>query len=287
VECRRQILNIVEYFLLANELKEYGDNTFWPFIKRVLKDEHGLQSLHHESFVTAFGGRVSAAREVSDYLINLKDLPKSLDVIEFVFAVISRLPEMNPYLRMVSYTPTEAINDLNTRLAQHCLGYRFERDMIIRIDNDVMYQTVTKETLVFLANPDYHNIDEEYRQALKLFRTGDYKDCIVNASKSFESAMKVVCHKMGYPYKQNDTAKPLLDTLYNKQFIPAYLQQHFTALRSLLGEGVSVLRNKTSGHGAGAATIEVDESLASYGLNTAGANIKLLLSLLEKQQPVS
>ena len=83
---------------------------------------------------------------------------------------------------------------------------------------------------MFLSNPDYNNINEEYLQAHNHFRDVNYKDCIVNCAKAFESTMKVICDQKGYPYAANATAAPLLQVLYDKQFVPLYLQTNLIGI---------------------------------------------------------
>jgi hypothetical protein len=284
-ECRMQIANIARDFFLANNLKEYSEKYTWPFIQRVIKDAHFIESLYKESAYNAFGGKVSASSEVLGYLKTMEDLNKGLDVIELIFSIIVKMPEFEKAMHhsFEKYPPADAVNDLNKRFSQHCLGYKFEGDMIIRIDSELLYETITKEVLVFLTNPVYHNIDYEYRQAHKHYRNGDYKDCIANASKAFESTMKVICNNKGYVVSETATAAPLLKALFDNQFIPNYIQTELTSLQDVLGKGVTVVRNKTSGHGAGSSVIVVSESLAVYVLNMAGSNIKFLLSLLHEK----
>jgi hypothetical protein len=75
--------------------------------------------------------------------------------------------------------------------------------MLIRIDNEMHYSNVTKETMVFLTNPDYFNINDEYLEAQKHYKNMDFEDCMVNCNKAFESTLKVICNKKGYSYAQN------------------------------------------------------------------------------------
>jgi AbiJ N-terminal domain 4 len=284
-ECRRQIVNIALAFFEENHIAPYAGEHVWPFIQQVLKDEHGIDSLHSEATHRVFGGHVAASSEVSDYFLHLDDINKSLDTIEIVFRVISNMDDIGRKagFPMNQYPPEKAIEALNKRLAQHCIGYKFDGGMVIRIDNELLYATITKELMMFLSNSDYHNINAEYLQAHKHFRGGDYKDCIVNCAKAFESTMKVICDQKGYPYAENATAVSLLQVLYDKQFVPEYLQTNLSGLRSVLGSGVPVVRNKTSGHGAGSAMIDVSEGLAAFVLNSGGASIKFLLTVLERK----
>jgi hypothetical protein len=88
------------------------------------------------------------------------------------------------------------------------------------------------------TNPAYQGINEEYMQAHKHFRGRDYKDCIVNCAKAFESTMKIICDTKGYPYDKGKAgAADLLNVLFTHSFIPSYLQGNLTGLKKMLGEG--------------------------------------------------
>ncbi|HEY4063189.1 MAG TPA: hypothetical protein VGM30_14885 [Puia sp.] len=282
--CRFQIAKIATAFFEQNHMEGYAEEYIWPTIQKILKDEHATDSLYREAAHKSLGGRIAPSAEVIGYLQKQDDINKSLDTIELIFRVISNIETVGPSAGypLNNYPPSQAIDNLNKRLAQHCMGFKFDGGVIIRIDNELLYSTITKDLMIFLSNSDYHNINQEYMQAHKHFRDGNYKDCIVNCAKAFESSMKVICDKKSYTYDLKATAAPLLKVLYDNKFIPEYIQTNLGGLRSVLVDGVSVVRNKTSSHGAGSAVIDVSEELAAYVLNTAGSTIKFLLAILEK-----
>lgn len=283
--CRLQITNIVFDYFEANHMEPFAGEHFWPAIQKALKDEHGVDSLHRERAVKALGGRVPAWAEIKDYMLKVKDTYKLLDTIEIVFRAMTNSEDhfRTHGFPIMPGAAKEAVDALNKRLAQHCIGYKFEAGYMIKIDNEVLYSMITKELTVFLSNPEYASINEEYMQAHKHYRAGDYKDCVVNAAKSFESTLKVICAKKGYKYEQEMTASPLVKVLFDNHFLPSYMEKTLSGIRSLLEGGVPVVRNKTAAHGAGALQIEVDEGLAAFALNSAGSNIKFLLAELERQ----
>jgi hypothetical protein len=59
----------------------------------------------------------------------------------------------------------------------------------------------------------------------------------------------------------------------NNNLIPSYLQTEFTSLNKMLVSGVPTIRNKASGHGAGAAPRIVPEYLAAFQLHQTAAAI--------------
>ena len=283
-DCRQQIWNIAAGFFERNRAKGFAEEHVWPVIRNTLRDEHGKECLVYTMHRT-FGGHLDSSEEVRMYFIDGEDIGHVLDTVEVIFMIIAdseaTLGRTGGF-DLSFYEPAQAVADLNKRLSQHSIGYKFDGGMLIRIDNELLYDTITKDVLVFLTNPAYHGINEEYMQAHKHFRAGDYKDCIVNCAKAFESTMKIICDKKGYPYdKGRAGAADLLNVLFKQNFIPSYSQGSLTGLRMVLGEGVSVIRNKTSAHGAGGSRPIVDESLTAYAMNSAGSSIKFLLGLLE------
>jgi hypothetical protein len=91
--------------------------------------------------------------------------------------------------------------------------------------------------------------------------------------------LKSICDKRGWVYKPNDTSKPLLKIVFDEGLVPSYLQSHFSGLRSSLEAGVPTVRNRLGGHGQGANTVTVPESIASYVLHLTATNIVLLVQL--------
>jgi hypothetical protein len=89
--------------------------------------------------------------------------------------------------------------------------------------------------------------------------------------------MKIICHEKKWPYQQNDTAAKLIAHVLDNGLVSTSLQQQLTSLRTLLESGTPTVRNKTSGHGGGAAPVPPTEGLARFGLSTAAANITLLV----------
>ncbi len=99
-------------------------------------------------------------------------------------------------------------------------------------------------------------------------------DCL----KAFESTIKIVLTELRIIYDQNATSKTLISLLFNKGYIPSYLQSHYNGLQSILESGVPTLRNKLSGHGQGSKVIDVDEKYVEYILNLTATSIVFLAS---------
>ncbi|MDE0015562.1 MAG: hypothetical protein OXU51_05200 [Candidatus Poribacteria bacterium] len=226
-------------------------------------------------------------------LLEMEDTKKVLDVIEVSFRYIDREIRDKFYVpnddglddmfglrhRDISYDgipPDEAIDLLNRRFHQRRVGYQYESGQIMKVDSQFTHSKVVKPALMFLSDPIYRGANEEFLKAHEHYRDGNYKDCINNCLKAFESCLKVICQKQGWNYGKRDTANRLIDTVFKHKLIDSSMTCHFTALISTLKSGVPTVRNDQSAHGQGSEDIIVPEYIASYILHLTASNILLL-----------
>jgi hypothetical protein len=107
-------------------------------------------------------------------------------------------------------------------------------------------------------------------------RSGRAKEALTDSLKALESVMKAICAKRQWSHDSNATAKPLIQVLLDKELIPSFWSQHFSALRATLEAGVPTARNKLSGHGQGAQIQEVPAHLVAYVLHQTASAIVFL-----------
>ncbi|MEA5159951.1 hypothetical protein U5903_04105 [Cereibacter johrii] len=176
----------------------------------------------------------------------------------------------------------EHIHELNHRLREAGLGYEFVGDQIIRVDSKILHAEVLKPTLLLLSSKKaYEGAEQEILHAFEKFRHHDNKGAVTEALKAFESTMKAILEMREWQYAPNDPAARLIAACFSNGLIPAYLQTHFGALKTMLESGVPTVRNKTSGHGQGTAVSPLPDHYASYVLYTALANMKLMIECEE------
>ncbi len=223
---------------------------------------------------------------VYNHFLKCPDYERVLDVVEISFKVINILVREYDYQNSTQnrkIDPDNAIEELNARFKEHGVGYQFESNEIIRVDSQFIHSEAVKPTLTLLGSKKtYKGANEEFLKAHEHYRHRRYKESLVEALKAFESVMKTICHNQKWTYSQTDTAKKLIEILFQNNLVPTYMQAQFTSLRTLLESGVPTVRNKLGGHGQGTANITVSESLASYALNLSAANILLLVRLEEE-----
>lgn len=185
------------------------------------------------------------------------------------------LEEMDDCIR---FDYDEFVKKVNKLFLENSFGYEFVQGQLIRIDSKFIHQEVIMNAIQLLYEVEFENASSEYMQAFTDYKNGNLKSAITNTGKAFESTMKIICEEMNYSYKQSDNAKKLISTLMNKEFIPTYLQTHFSGLSNTLESGLPTVRNKHS-HGDGAIEVEVTEKIVRYALNLCATNIVLLVEI--------
>jgi hypothetical protein len=143
--------------------------------------------------------------------------------------------------------------------------------MVISRDSEVVHAHVIEPVLKLLQAPAFKSANAEYLEALEDYRKGDLGDCLTKCGSAFESVMKVICERKGWPYKQTDTVGPLVKTILDHTSLDNYLEPVLVI--------VATLRNRLSkAHGAGVQTRNVPRHLAAYALNSTAAAILLLVT---------
>jgi hypothetical protein len=96
--------------------------------------------------------------------------------------------------------------------------------------------------------------------------------------------MKSICIKRRWPHDANATSKTLIQVLFDKNMVPPFWAQHFSALRATLESGVPTARNRLGGHGQGTEVVDVPTYLVAYVLHQTASAIVFLVEA-EKALP--
>ena len=147
---------------------------------------------------------------------------------------------------------------------------------IVRVDSDLLHTEAVKPALGLLRSPEYAGAQKEYLKAHEHYRHGRSKEALAECLKALESLMKAACAKRGWKHDPNATSKVLIQVLFDHGLIPAFWNQHFSALRSTLESGVPTARNRLAGHGQGTAIVDVPEHLVAYVLHLSASAIVFL-----------
>ncbi len=273
----------------------FGDSTssapaslFWGFVYSALCDSYGKTRLT----LTETTGK---PMEQCFAFMQLADLDGALDIIELAFQQIPIWQRNIGYGRAIegvvyrgSTIPLgvdrqlifadDAIKRLNSRFAQHHLGYEFVNNQVLRKDSQFIHAEVTHPALALLHTPGFAGPLEEFAKAHKHYTRADYKESAVEGLKAFESTLKAIFVLRNWFFDPTATASKLIDIAFDKELIPKYLQSEFTSFKAVLVNGVPTIRNKGGGHGQGSEIVPLPQYMAAYLLHLTAANIVLLIN---------
>jgi hypothetical protein len=251
-----------------------GTKAAYEFVVDALHREYGLFQLPG----TPDYIQGNAYAELIGFLLNEKEVERCIDAVELAFRYIDRMTRTFQYLNRskASERADEAIQELNERFQEHGVGYQYIDGTVIRIDSQFAHAEIVKPALSLLSRREYEGGQAEFLAAHEHFRHGRNKEALSECLKAFESVMKVICDRRGWRYESKVTSSGLLKILFDKQLLPDYLTQHFTALRSTLESGVPTIRNKLGGHGQGADVVEVPAYVVGYAIHLTAACVIFL-----------
>ncbi len=264
------------YSFVTSHLSEPSANQRWKTLFTRFAEEIGEFQLGD--------ARNNPYAQCSQYLLTAptKDV---LDFIDFAFRYIDSDLRWDPeysfqmpgggfqYSRL-----DEAIEKLNQRFEEHRIGYQFQNGQLIKRTDQYVHEEVVLPALTLLSDPQFRGAQDEFLNAHRHYREQRYKEAVADALKAFESTMKSILDERGWQYdRERHPAHRLVQILFEHHLIPSMLESQFTQLRGLLETGLPTVRNRTSGHGQGAAPIVVPKFVAEYALHLAAANIVFLV----------
>ena len=276
---RNQIFHIIKEYL---NQENYSREDKLSIIEAVYKEicgEFGLKKLENNVL-----GSMSDYGEIQYFFDNLTEVDEVLDVIDIFLYYLkeseniatSRYQFLN-----LDYTADNALEDVNVRFKENGIGYQYLNGKIIKVDNELLHINIITPVFSLLSKKEYENINDEYLKAHEHFRFHRNQDCLNECSKSFETAMKIICSKNNWTFNKNDTSKSLINTLLTNKFLPLYQETYLSTLRQLLASSIPAVRNKNSAHGQGTEKQMVSNELAGFMLNITGSTIKFLIETQE------
>jgi AbiJ N-terminal domain 4 len=271
IPLRVQIVQILKDAFGDRNAFESQTDEIWKSIHKILAREYGKFSLGNP--------RESDAVSVIGFFINGARTDKALDFIELAFQHVEQFCNNREFklYTQPKISPEDAVDELNQRFNENAVGYQYVSGQLIRKDNEFLHKEVVLPALVLLHEKEFSGVNEEYLSAHEHYRNGNIKECLNDCLKAFESVMKTICKMKNWQYKDNDTAKALIDVCFKNELIPSFLQSEVGALRAALEGGIPTVRNRLGGHGQGENPVEVPSYYASYLLNLTAATIVLLV----------
>jgi hypothetical protein len=270
--------------LYSNSRRDMGsigrgdyNREFWEEIHRRLLLRTGRLQLFTSE---ATGDPHDAIRYVltcsgEQFLDFLEDIFTAQSFFQVNFGDEEVIDELNELLRQdglpyhVTYFVKETVREDTGRYGPRDVTYTRTYPKVIMKESDVLHENAIVPALSLLQRPHFQAANSEYLAALEDYRKGDIGDCLTKCGSAFESVLKVICSRKGWSYKQNDTAKTLINIILRQTALDPYFEQLLII--------VATLRNRlSSAHGAGASVKQPARHLAQYALNATASAIILI-----------
>ena len=265
-----------------------ANNRVFVDIHEVLCREYGMITLDADE-----ENSDSSRNSVMSLLLKTDETEKAINVIELFFQKIKHHLPRNRRDNFINRENSpdhpldienkrrlhrEAINELNHRFREHGVGYQYDCDSnkMIPLDSPFIHDNVVCPTLNLLSDSMYDGANAEFLSAYQHYQAKQYKECLNDCLKAFESCLKAICEMREWKYNEDATAKNLIDIVFNQKLIPDFMQSHFTGLRTTLQAGLPSIRNRMSAHGQGRRKVQVPEHIVTYALHLTASNILFL-----------
>lgn len=143
---------------------------------------------------------------------------------------------------------------------------------LVKIDSRQFEQDLKLKALSAMkelkdANPLYQGAYDELRKAADFLGRGDCAEAVINAEKSYESVLKIICGSGFETEAANSLIKRLLEA--GDLSLPEGLKPE--SFRNNVLMSLPVIRNKVAAHGSGAMGCEVSGPMANLAVNLACA----------------
>ena len=157
--------------------------------------------------------------------------------------------------------------------------WRFTDGEFFKLDSDFVGARLVDEGHASLASHSFEGAAQEYAKARQDAASGEPKDAVLYAAKSFESVLKVLT-KLDHA-----NADQLIKALINQ----GYVDDIPESVRASFGEQIlktlPSLRNRLAGHGQGSAVVQVPTAYAELALQLAAAFNNFLIAKHLEQLP--
>jgi hypothetical protein len=103
-------------------------------------------------------------------------------VVELVFDFIDTYarPALDNLWAESSIKSDDAIQELNARFNEAGVGFQYESQEIIRVDSTLLHQEAVRPALHVLRDQNYKGANEEFLNAHRHYRLGNYKESITD-----------------------------------------------------------------------------------------------------------
>lgn len=162
--------------------------------------------------------------------------------------------------------------EINKVFREHDIPWLLVDGRLVKIDPKQFEQDLKLKALGEMkelkdANPLYQGAYDELRKAIDFLGRGDYAEAVINAEKSYESVLKVICG----PGSETEAANGLVKRLLEADRLPLPEGLKPGAFQGGVLMSLPIIRNKAAAHGSGTTGREIGAPMANLAVNLACA----------------
>lgn len=162
--------------------------------------------------------------------------------------------------------------EINKVFREHDIPWLLVDGRLVKIDPKQFEQDLKLKALGEMkelkdANPLYQGAYDELRKAIDFLGRGDYAEAVINAEKSYESVLKVICG----PGSETEAANGLVKRLLEAGRLPLPEGLKPGAFQGGVLMSLPIIRNKAAAHGSGTTGREIGAPMANLAVNLACA----------------
>lgn len=189
--------------------------------------------------------------------------PYLFDLVELQYEALSDDPENGK---------ERFHKEINAVFRKYDVPWLLVDGRLVKIDAKQFEQDLKLKTLETMrelkdAEPRYQGAYDELMRAVEFLRRGEYAEAVINAEKSYESVLKVICGQGSETSAANELTKRIIRD--GKLSLPQGLKGE--AFQSKVLMSLPLIRNKSAAHGVGTAECGLDEPLTNLAVNLACA----------------
>lgn len=176
-------------------------------------------------------------------------------------------------------------DEINKVLREQDIPWILVDGRLVKIDPKQFEQDLKLKTFGEMkelkdAYPLYQGAYDELRKAIDFLGRGDYAEAVINAEKSYESVLKVICG----PGSETEAANGLVKRLLEADRLPLPESLKPGAFQGGVLMSLPIIRNKAAAHGSGATGCVVSAPMANLAVNLACAlNTYLIQETTDKE----
>lgn len=163
-------------------------------------------------------------------------------------------------------------NKINQIFELHDCPWRFSDGEFFKLDSDFVGARLAVDAHDALTANNFTGAADEYAKSRQEFASGDIKDAILYAGKSFESILKI------FTGLEHANADRLLKDMLGKGYFDDLPESIRLGFLDQVLKSLPFLRNKLGGHGQGPNVIEVPPVYGELSIQLAAAFHNFLIS---------